>query len=139
MNLNWLNLECIFLSYSILSYLFKILYICRICSSNFFLDSCLIIRSVLCLLKIVHSPFLSCVLFWFFFPPCPTPTAPPGREHSYVLGLSGILWCLNTGKKLCSFLSPLPPLHKSWQLQRAFIQASFSTPQGRKPGSLNPE
>ena len=116
--------------------LIKLLYLCRILLSDFFLDSYHLVKSLLCLLKIVHALFS---LFFFFFSFPPTPTAPSGIKHSYFLGLSRILWCLNTGKKLCFFLSPLPPLHKSQQLQRVFIQASFSTPQGRKPGSLNPE
>jgi hypothetical protein len=73
----------------------------------------------------------------FFF--SSTPIAPSGIQNSYFLGPSRALLSLSTGENLCFFLPSHCPLLKSWLLLALFIQVSFSTPQGRKPVSLNPE
>ena len=74
--------------------------------------------------------------FFFFFPNSDRPFRHkaqflPGAEQDPVV--------LEHRKEAVILPPSLPPLHKSQQLQRVFIQASFSTPQGRKPVSLNPE
>lgn len=67
-------------------------------------------------------------LLLFSFPP--TPIAPSGMRHSYFLGPNGILLCVNTGKKLCFFLSSLPLLNKSWLLWECLFRRAFPPHRG---------
>lgn len=74
--------------------------------------------------------------FFFFFP---NPDRPFRHKAQFLPGAEQDPVEPEHRKEAVILPPALPPLLKSQQLQRVFIQASFSTPQGRKPVSLNPE